>query len=303
MPSDGAPQWNQLIPCARRDHATDEFWGLPVFHPRLHLAAAAGLLAVGAEQEIHRYETSGERLWTEGLPSPETSDRRIISTDLPTREQRLSRLGIGWTAGRDQVRTGYLRLKLDGLLNAGWLKQVQISDIETATHEEAIASKTAIEIGIGLPFKPGLSALHTSFNAIIVGTQDGFVHVFDREGVLQRSFQVGETAVTDLLAGGGGLKAACCGGRLTLFDKGRVSATTELPEHFAELETCGNGVLAWKLKSLWLVDASGRVQLAAESDRPIRGVWGCATGFYVLAGGLASFQVRPVTISRKGGGR
>src|ERR1051326_4687207 len=66
-----------------RDHATNEFWGLPVFHPRLHLAADAGLLAVGAEQEIHRYETSGERLWTGGLPSPETSDRRIISTDLP----------------------------------------------------------------------------------------------------------------------------------------------------------------------------------------------------------------------------
>ena len=61
---EGRPLWNQLIPCARRDHATNEFWGLPVFHPRLHLAAEGGLLAMGAEQQFHRYDSSGERLWS-----------------------------------------------------------------------------------------------------------------------------------------------------------------------------------------------------------------------------------------------
>jgi hypothetical protein len=30
----------------------------------------------------------------------------------------------------EQVRTGYLRLKLDTLLNAGWLKQVEVSDMD-----------------------------------------------------------------------------------------------------------------------------------------------------------------------------
>jgi len=35
------------------------------------------------------------------------------------------------------------------------------------------------------------------------------------------------------------------------------------------------------------------VQLVAETDRPIRGVWGHSGGFYVLAGELSSFQVRP----------
>ena len=33
--------------------------------------------------------------------------------------------------------------------------------------------------------------------------------------------------------------------------------------------------------------------LVAETDRPIRGVWGHSGGFYVLAGELSSFQVRP----------
>ena len=113
--------------------------------------------------------------------------------------------------------------------------------------------------------------------------------MFDREGALQQSFQVGETAVSDLLASRGALDAAYCAGRLTLFKRGRVSATAELPEYFTELTGCGSGVLAWKGSSVWLIDPSGRVQLAAQSDRPIRGVWGCATGFYVLAGELASF--------------
>jgi outer membrane protein assembly factor BamB len=287
---DGSPLWSELIPCARRDNATNEYWGLPVFHPRLYLAADGGLLAVGAEQEFHRYDdTSGKRLWSDVLPEMETSGPCTIAIDLPTREQRLLRLGLKYAAGRDEVRTGYLRLKLDTLLNAGWLKQAEVSDFETADEGETPSRNIGVEIGIGLAFKPGVRVLRASGNAIMTGTQDGFVHVFDREGALQQSFQVGETAVSDLLVSRGALNAAYCAGRLTLFESGRVSATAELPEYYTELTDCGSGVLAWKWNSVWLVDPSGRVQLAAQSDRPIRGVWGFGTGFYVLAGELASF--------------
>ena len=71
-----------------------------------------------------------------------------------------------------------------------------------------------------------------------------------------------------------------------------MSATTELPEYFTELRDCGSGVLAWKSNSVWLIDR-GRVQLAAEAARPIRGVWGCPAGFYVLAGELSAFAGAP----------
>ena len=134
---------------------------------------------------------------------------------------------------------------------------------------------------------------------IAVGTQNGLVHVFDWEGSLKRTFQVGDTAVSDLLVTGAGLRAAYSAGRLTLFDLGRISASTEMPDYSAELSDCGNGVLAWQSKSVWLVESSGRVQLVAETDRPIKGVWGHSAGFYVLAGELASFQVRQ-TEARRG---
>jgi hypothetical protein len=66
-----------------------------------------------------------------------------------------------------------------------------------------------------------------------------------------------------------------------------------LPEYFVGLAECGVGVLAWKFNSVWLIEPSGRVQLAAQAACPIRGVWGHATGFRVHAGGgLASFQRR-----------
>ena len=100
-------------------------------------------------------------------------------------------------------------------------------------------------------------------------------------------------AVRDLVITPRGPKAASSAGRLTLFDAGRISASIEMPDYFAELGDCGSDVLAWQAKSVWLVKSSGRVQLVAETDRPIRGVWGHSGGFYVLAGELSSFQVRP----------
>ena len=87
-------------------------------------------------------------------------------------------------------------------------------------------------------------------------------------------------------------------GRVTLFDGGRISGSTEMPEYSAELAECGTGVLAWQSKSVWLIESSGRVQVVAETDRPIRGVWGQSGGFYVLAGELSSFQVRRTEAGR-----
>ena len=290
---DGTPLWSELIPCARRDHATNEFWGLPVFHPRLHLAANSGLLAIGAEQQFHRYDPFGERIWSGVLPAVETSGPRTIAIDFPTREHRLARLGLSHNPGREQVRTGYLRLKLDTLLDTGWLKQVQVSDFETDDQAEAGSANPAVSMGVDCGFKPGVNIVRATWNTIVVGTQDGFVHIFDREGTLERSFQVGETAVTDLLVVAGGLRAAYCAGRLTLFERGMVSTAIELPEYFAELTDCGSGVLAWRSNSVWFIDRSGRVKLAAEAARPIRGVWGCPAGFYVLAGELSAFAGAP----------
>jgi hypothetical protein len=88
-----------------------------------------------------------------------------------------------------------------------------------------------------------------------------------------------------------GLRAAHCAGRLTLFDEEGITGATELPEYFVALAECEFGVLAWKFNSVWLIEPSGRVQLAAQASCPICGVWGHTTGFHVLAGGeLASFQ-------------
>jgi hypothetical protein len=74
------------------------------------------MLAVAAEQELHAYGASGRRLWSDTLPERETT-KTSIPIDLPTREHRLSRLGLAHIPSREEVRTGYLRLKLDTLLN------------------------------------------------------------------------------------------------------------------------------------------------------------------------------------------
>jgi hypothetical protein len=144
---------------------------------------------------------------------------------------------------------------------------------------------------VGFAFNPGITVLRVSGHEIALGTQNGLAHIFDREGVVRRSFHVGDGPVSELLVDSGGLKAAHCAGRLTLFDSEGVTGATELPEYFVALAECEFGVLAWKFNSVWLTEPSGRVQLAAQTSCPIRGVWGHAAGFRVLAGGeLASFQ-------------
>jgi hypothetical protein len=189
-------------------------------------------------------------------------------------------------------------MALDTLLNAGWLKQIQLYDIEGA--DEATASpRTDAAVQLVCQGFGGVSVIRAAWNMIAAGTQSGLVHVFDWDGSLKRTIQVGETAVSALLVTAGGLRAAYCAGRVTLFDGGRITGSTELPEYFAELGDCGTGVLAWRSKSVWLIEASGRVQLAAETDRPMRGVWGHPSGFYVLAGELASFRVRPTEAGRR----
>jgi hypothetical protein len=282
----GWPQWNELIPYPPRDESTNAMWGLPIFHPRLHLAVGAGILFVGAGRYLYGYCTSGERLWTATLSTAETSAPCTFSTDLPTRQDRLLRLGLG--TDQEQVRTGYLRLTHDTLLDSGWLK-TEVSDMEP---EEAGVNLVAVAVGEA-PFTLGISTLRAAESGAAIGTQDGLVHRFDSEGILRATYRVGEASVEEVLVSASELKAAYCAGRLTQFAKGRVSSTTELPEYFVNLAECGNEVLAWKSNALWLVETSGRVQLAAESVRPIRGVWGHGTGFYVLTGELASFQTAP----------
>jgi hypothetical protein len=260
-----------------------------LFHPRLQLAADGQILAVGAEQDLHRYDESGERLWTEFLPRAETATSQIRSTDLPTRDDRLSKLGLRQTVRQERIQTGYLRLSLDTRPNGGWLKQVQIADTEG--EEEVDATLPGVGVQVGFPFQPGIGVLRASGYDIVVGVQNGLVHVFSREGMLRKTFHAGDGPVSALLVTGEGLKAAHCAGRLTLFDEEGVTGATELPEYFVDLRECGVGVLAWKFNSVWLIEASGRVQLAAQSSCPIRGVWGHAAGFHVLAGGeLVSFQ-------------
>jgi hypothetical protein len=162
--------------------------------------------------------------------------------------------------------------------------------LDSESEEEGV-DLVAAAIGAS-PFPLGIGILRAAESGAVIGTQDGRVHCFDREGAVRATYRVGDASVEEMLVSATELKAAYCAGRLTQFEDGRVSATTELPEYLVNLAECGNGVLAWKENSVWLVEASGRVAMAAESALPIRGVWGHGTGFYVLTGELASFQSR-----------
>jgi hypothetical protein len=297
---EGLPLWNTLVPYGQRDNSINELHGLPIFHPRLQLAASQDLLAIAAGEELHCYDTRGRLLWSWRIQDSVNSRAPAVSADLPTRERRLATLGLSDMVGRQQIRTGYLRLAIDTIGNHGCLKQAAVSDIEgvfDAGHEQPQdlhfdSTRSALQVRIAAPFTPRITVLRASRMSIVFGTQDGFVHEYDREGTLRQSFRIGDAAVSEVLVRGEGLKAAYCGGRLTLFDAGRIVGTTELPAYYAELADCRADVLVWNQNTIWLVDGSARFQSALETDLPIRGAWGHAAGFYALGAELVSFQLR-----------
>lgn len=103
--SEGTPLWSELVPFARRDNSINESCGLPVFHPSWHVGSEPGVVALGALHELHAYDTSGDRLWSTEVPIDERLHVREFSTHLPSREERLARLGLARTSNEDKVRT------------------------------------------------------------------------------------------------------------------------------------------------------------------------------------------------------
>ena len=89
-------------------------------------------------------------------------------------------------------------MALDTLFDPGWLKQVQMDDIEDAAPNAPHPEDGTVDVAIAC-YLPGISVIRASWNVIAAGTQDGLVHVFDREGSLKETFQVCETAVSNVL--------------------------------------------------------------------------------------------------------
>jgi hypothetical protein len=257
--------------------------------PYLHLTAGSFGLVTGAEMEMHLYDGLGHR----GLcvPLPSTGSRAVYChpLGLPTREERLRRLG--WQQEKGNLRTGYLRLSLDSRLEGGWVKQAELCEAPAESPAGLRLEDGADDLCIAMPWRSaGINVLRSTWNSILVGTQDGFLHAFDGRGKLQRTFQVGEAAVTEILLDDGGLRAACCAGEITFFERGQISGSTVLPEYFVDLAGSGEFVLAWRWKSVWLLDQTGTVRWAAEVRRPIHSCWGNGGGFCLLAGQLLSLR-------------
>jgi hypothetical protein len=78
---EGRAQCDELMPCLPRDNSGNALWGLPLFHPRLHLAADGPSLAVGAEHSFIA-TTGRENLY--GLRSCREPELLLPKADRPT---------------------------------------------------------------------------------------------------------------------------------------------------------------------------------------------------------------------------
>lgn len=263
--------------------------------PRLYVSAARGLVGVGGGGRLEVFDSFGHRQWRMDLPRERSTQEMVLQPcEVPTREQLLSKLGLPDRAHPAEVHTGFFRLRAnaqDGV-GIGFTRELETYDrAETAICEESQAA--AIEIVMG-GFEPrnSISSVGMAEEQIAVGLMNGRVSVWDYEGILLGSYRVGEGPVSVLLDERR-LRASYSEGLLTLFDGLRITGFVNLPEHYAEMRSCGPDVMLWRGSDAWMVNGKGRVLWRAAFARKITSLVVHRFGFYASAGALFAFAKRP----------
>jgi hypothetical protein len=128
------------------------------------------------------------------------------------------------------------------------------------------------------------TALAVSPEAVYVGTYDGQVLEWSREGHPEKRMRVGQGPVWNLCMDGGGLRAAQCGDTAICFQQGAMSGKSRHAGQRPSVVALEEGLVLWTGPEMWTVDGWGVVRWAARFAKPIVGCVAAAGGFTVVAG-------------------
>ena len=278
----------------------DRHFESPVF------AVAANDELIFAAEGLYLYALSpkGRLLWDWELPHRHEQMHRLsvpIGGAGRANRRALQTLGLGESAGPDEVRQAYRRMarlthpdfnpadptacdRFRAVREAYEAMQRE----QPAAGERGGGVQVTISLMInGPPVTARITSLRAEGPVIAIGTSEGEVYLCDQDAeVLAYHESLGRQCVSSILLKGGGLDAAFCYPRLYRFGCGTTAASEELPEYSVDLVQRGDDVLVWGWKTLWFFDRQARLKGGMALDRQIDGVRASCGETVVLAGRL-----------------
>lgn len=295
---DGKQRWKWETPGA--SGFTDNVY----FRPCPYYVASSDSFAVVASMgNIYAVSPNGTTLWHAPLPN-ERQTRWEFTVPIPgvrTNQDPYRLLELAPGATSDQVKSAYRRLALathpdrnpaDSEATTKFrtvqeaYERILVGDVghvSEATHGITISMQIA---GTG----PIASFLVANDAGVTVGSSQGRVYRFDRNGSLREARAIGDGQVKAAVRPDGMIGAAWCSDALVFFHEGKIVNAAEAIGWPNALTMFGNDVVLWRGNEVTLLDHNGRSIWCVEFSKSVANVVGRGDTLLCAAGVLAAFR-------------
>ena len=296
---DGKQRWSWETPGASIYTDNPYFRPCPYF-----VASRESFAAVASMGNIYAISPNGNTLWHAQLPNEHQTrwEFTIPFPGFPTNDNPYKVLGLSATAKREDVKAAYRRLALathpdrnpgDNDATAKF-RQVQeayerilagTSDPETGNARSGITLSIEIQ-GIG----PTASFLAANAAAVVVGSSQGRIYTFDRNGKLVTARIVGDGTVRVAIRPDGTVGAAWCNDALLFFHQNQIVNAAEAVGWPNALTMFGDDVVLWRQNEIKVINHHGRLLWSVEFSKSITHVVAHGDMLVCAAGVLAAFR-------------
>jgi tetratricopeptide (TPR) repeat protein len=297
---DGRHRWAWETPGA--SNYTDN----PYFRPcPYYLASQQSFAAVASMGDIYAIAPNGKTLWHAQLPSErETTWKFTIPFEGVQGSQEPYRvLELPPNSPPENVKSAYRRLALathpdrnpdDSDATAKFRRIQEAYERILAGHSESGPNPAGITVSFGIQgIRPTASFVGANTTGVIVGSSEGRLYIFERNGTLREARVLGDGPVRVAVRPNGTVGAAWCSGALLFFRDSKIINAAESVDGPRALTMLGDDLVLWRRNEVQVMNAYGRLLWSLEFSMNITNVVAHADQLLCAAGVLTAFRRRP----------
>lgn len=296
---DGKQRWIWETPGSRGYNENAYFRPCPYF-----VASQRSFAVVASMGNVYAVSPNGETLWHAALPNERQTRWEFT---IPLHGTRSSQepygvFGLPVNAPRDQVKSAYRRLALathpdrnpDDATAADKFRLIQ------GAYERVLAGPLASETSTGgitvtmevQGLGPTASFVAANAAGVAVGSSQGRLYAFHRNGALREARVLGDGPVRAALRPDGTVGAAWYSDTLLFFKENKIVNATQTLGWPSGLTMLGDDLVLWRGNEVQVVGADGRIVWSVEFSKSISGVAAHGDTLVCAAGVLAAFRRR-----------
>ena len=296
---DGKQRWAWETPGSR------DFDNNPSFRPCPYYVASRQSFAVVASMgNIYSVSSNGETLWHAALPNEKQTrwEFTIPSVGGRGNQEAYGLLGLSVGAPPAEVKSAYRRLALATHpdRNTGDTEATAKFCLIQGAYERILAGageagtgSTGITVSMELVgFGPTASFIAANTAGAVVGSSQGRLYVFGRNGNLSEARVLGDGPVRAALRPDGTVGAAWCSDALLFFKDNKIVNAAEALDWPRALTMLGEDVVLWRGNEVQVMDAYGRLLWSVEFSKTVTGLVSHGNTLVCAAGVLTAFRRR-----------